>query len=42
MANNFKATYTLSKISDSIKEKPSLINRAYKDGRDSFEKIKEL
>ena len=41
MANNFKATYTLSKISDSIKEKPSLINRAYKDGRDSFEKIKD-
>lgn len=41
IAENFKATYTLSKILDDITERPSLINRAYKDARDNFDRIKE-
>lgn len=41
IAENFKASYTLSKIINSITEKPSLINRAYKDARDNFNKIQE-
>ena len=40
IAANFKSSYTLDKIKKTLEEKPSLANRAYKDGRDKYETYK--
>lgn len=40
VASNFTATYTLSKIFESIEKNPSYVNRNYKQGRDSFTRMK--
>lgn len=40
IASNFKSSYTLDKIKKSYENKPSLLNRAYKRGRDNYNSIK--